>query len=198
MQLFRFGLAALVLCLGPVALPASEGGFTATLSAEQQTAAGLAKLSPDEAAALNTLVAREVAAARSGGVRAFGGTFLSRRLAAERSEAGLDHLSIAEQERLNEFVAASLAAGPAGQAPASKLTKIDSSVKDPRRLEVHGSVSLMYGWGSGGREMQGRAFDLRFTDPAGRYSLELRYLRTDGTGFVDYAHRNELDWRPFR
>ena len=127
MQLFRFGLAALVLCLGPVALPASEGGFTATLSAEQQTAAG-----------------------------------------------------------------------PAVPARASQLTKIDSSVKDRRRLEVHGSVSLMDGWGSGGRETQGSAFDLRFTDPAGRYSLELRYLRTDGTGFVDYAHWNELDWRSFR
>lgn len=198
MQPFRFALAALLLGLGPVALRADGGGFTATLSAEQQAGSCLAKLSPGEAVALNALVAREVAAARSGGVRAFAGTFVSRRHPEERAQAGLDRLTPSEQELLNAAAAAALAAGPVWPAPAPKFTKTDTSVKDPRQLEVHGSVSLMYGWGRGGRETKGGAIDLRFTDPAGRYSLELRYLRTEGTDFVGYPRRNELDWLSFR
>lgn len=198
MQSFRFALAALLLGLAPVVSRAGDSGFTATLSAEQQTNSGLAKLSPDETTALNTLVAREVAAARSGGVQAFAGTFVSRRQPAERAQAGLDRLTTVEQEFLNTFAAAALAAGPVWSVPASKLTQIDTSVKDPRQLEVHGSVSLMYGWGSGGREMKGGAIDLRFTDPAGRYSLDLRYLRIEGADFTTYRHRNELDWLSLR
>lgn len=182
MQPFRLALAALLLGLGPVALTAGDGGFTATLSVEQQANAGLAKLSPDETTTLNSLVAREVAAARSGGVPAFAGTFVSRRQPAERTQAGLDRLTAVEQEFLNTFAAAALAAGPAWSVPASKLTKIDTSVKDPRRLEVHGSVSLMYGWG-GGREMKGGSIDLWIADPAGRYVIEFGYTRFEGDGF---------------
>ncbi|WP_415908122.1 hypothetical protein [Oleiharenicola sp. Vm1] len=54
-------LFALGLALATAAFAADgTGGFTATLSSEQQTAAGLTRLSADEQTALNALVAREV------------------------------------------------------------------------------------------------------------------------------------------
>ena len=185
MSPLRLAVLLLVLALGSGALRAAEGGFTATLSSGQQSVAGLTKLSADEVTALNALVAREVAAARQGGVRAFAGNFLSRRKSDERAQAGLDHLSTAEQARLNDFVAAALASGPAWTEPKSKLASLDTAVKDPRHLEVHGEISFLYGWGSGGRSIKGGSIYTTFTDPAGRYQFAVGYSQYEGSGFFD-------------
>jgi hypothetical protein len=184
MQFLRTAAAFFVLVFGAASLHAADGGFTATLSSEQLNAAGLSKLSAAEDDALNTLVAREVSAARQGGVRAFAGTFVGRRKPDERAQAGLDRLTPVEQDRLNDFVAAALASGPAFTEPASKLASLDTSVKDPRHLEVHGEVSFMYGWGSGGRSVKGGSIYTTFTDPAGRYQFAVGYSQYEGNGFL--------------
>ncbi|MBI3884112.1 MAG: hypothetical protein HY302_00015 [Opitutae bacterium] len=184
MSFLRFAAAALVCVLGAGALRAADGGFTATLAPAQRSAAGLTKLSAAEDTALDTLVAREVTAARQGGVRAFAGSFVSRRRPAERAQAGLDRLTPGEQDRLDDFVAAALAAGPVFTAPASKLASLDTAVKDPRHLEVHGEVSFLYGWGSGGRSVRGGSIAATFTDPAGRYQLAVAFSHYEGDGFL--------------
>lgn len=185
MSLLRLAALLLVLALGSSSLHATDGGFTATLSKDQQASAGLTKLSTDEETALNVLVAREVSAARQGGVRAFAGNFLSRRKPEERAQAGLDRLTPAEQARLKDLVAAALASGPAWTEPKSKLVSLDTSVKDPRHLEVHGEVSFLYGWGSGGRSIKGGSIYTTFTDPAGRYQFAVGYSQYEGSGFFD-------------
>ncbi len=184
MSLLRLAALLLALALGSSSLHATDGGFTATLSKDQQASAGLTKLSVDEQTALNALVAREVSAARQGGVRAFAGNFLSRRKLEERAQTGIDRLTPAEQARLNDLVATALAAGPAWTEPASKLASLDTSVKDPRHLEVHGEVSFMYGWGSGGRSIKGGSIYTTFTDPAGRYQFAIGYSQYEGSGFL--------------
>jgi hypothetical protein len=164
--------------LAPRAL-AADGGFTATLSAEQQTAAGLTRLSADEQTALNTLVAREVTLARQGGVKAFAGTFLSRRKPAELTAAGLDRLTPAEQDKLNETVAVAIAAGPANSEP--REWKKSELASDKPRVQVHGGVSLTYGWGGGGSYRAGSVYTDIY-DPETGVALSLGLSEASGSG----------------
>lgn len=172
-----------VLCLGLVVIAprahAADGGFTATLSAAQQTAAGLTRLSADEQTVLNTLVAREVSLARQGGVKAFAGTFLSRRKPAELAAAGLDRLSPAEAAQLNEIVAAAIAAGPA--TPEPREWKKGELASDKPRVQVHGGVSLTYGWGGGGTYRAGSVYTDLY-DPATGVALSLGLAEASGSG----------------
>lgn len=166
------------------ALRAAEGGFIATLSSEQQAAAGLTHLSADEQTTINTLVAREVSLARQGNVRAFAGTFSSRRKPEERATAGLDHLSAAELAQLDQLVAAAIAAGPAKIELPSRLKSSDVAVRD--RLKIHGSVTLAYGWGSGGREMRAGSLYTTITDPETGFTLGLGLSQFSGDGWWGY------------
>ncbi len=77
-------------------LPAAEGGFTATVSRDQQTAAGLARLSVSEQQALDQLVAVEMDLARHGVSGELAGTFSGRRTKPELKSTGLDRLTPAE------------------------------------------------------------------------------------------------------
>jgi hypothetical protein len=166
-------------CLLPHAA-AADGGFIATLSTEQQNAAGLAPLSAGEQAALNALVAREVAFARQGNVRAFAGTFLSRRKPAELAEAGLDRLSPAEQERLNAAVANAIASGPVQPEPRALKQSDVTSARE--RLQVHGRVSLAYGWGGGGSYRAG-SISTDIYDPETGLELGLGLGEISGKGW---------------
>lgn len=89
----RFPLQLVIFVLGIARLSAATGGFISTLTNEQQATAGLIRLSADEQTELNALVARDVSLARQGNVRAFAGTFLSRRHGDEAWLAGLDRLT---------------------------------------------------------------------------------------------------------
>ena len=195
MSLLRLAVVVLVFALVGLRLGASEGGFTATLAPEEQLAAGLAKLSSAEQTALNALVARELSAARAGGVTAFAGTFVSRRRAEERTLAGLDRLAPAEQAQLDVLVAAALAARPVRRESesASRLARADTSVKDPRQLEVHGEISFLYGWGRGG-DFKGGSFSATLTDPANRYTIGLGFSHFEGPGFFPRGFDPETDW----
>jgi len=162
-------------------LRAAEGGFIATLSADQQTAAGLTHLSAEEQTTINTLVAREVSLARQGNVRAFAGTFSSRRKPEERATAGLDRLNATELAQLDQLVATAIAAGPAKIELPSRLKSSDIAVRD--RLKIHGTVSLAYGWGSGGREMRAGSLYTTISDPETGFTLGLGLSQFSGDGW---------------
>lgn len=161
------------------------GGFIVTLSSEQQSAAGLTRLSADEQTTLNTLVAREVSLARQGNVKAFAGTFSSRRKPAERATAGLDRLSPAELEQLDLLVATAIAAGPTKPTLPRRLKPSDVARND--RLEVHGEVTLAYGWGRGGRDMRAGSLYTEIYDKETGVSVGLGYSQFSGDGWWSYG-----------
>ncbi len=164
----------------------SNGGFSATLSTEEQTAAGLTRLSADEQTTLNTLVAREVSLARQGNVKAFAGTFSSRRKPAERTMAGLDRLTPTELEQLDRLVATAIAAGPAPATLPRRLKASDVAARADR-LEIHGEVTLAYGWGSGGRDMRAGSLYTEIYDKETGVTLGLGYSQFSGDGWWGYG-----------
>ncbi|MBX3739062.1 MAG: hypothetical protein KF715_20410 [Candidatus Didemnitutus sp.] len=177
-----------LLALAPAA-SAATGGFIATLSTEQQAAAGLVHLSADEQTTLNTLVAREVSLARQGNVKAFAGTFSSRRKPSETTAAGLDRLAPEQLAQLDQLVANAIAAGPAQPALPQRLKAKDVARND--RLEVHGQVSLAYGWGSGGREMRAGSIYTEIHDKQTGTTLGIGYSQVSGDGWWGYGYP---DW----
>jgi hypothetical protein len=181
-----FLFAALLSLATAVFAAEGNGGFTATLSSDEQTAAGLTRLSADEQTTLNTLVAREVSLARQGNVKAFAGTFSSRRKPAERAMAGLDRLSPTELEQLDRLVATAIAAGPAPVALPRPLKPNDVAARKDR-LEIHGEVTLAYGWGSGGRDMRAGSLYTEIYDKETGVTLGLGYSQFSGDGWWGYG-----------
>ncbi|HEY5551132.1 MAG TPA: hypothetical protein VIK52_04545 [Opitutaceae bacterium] len=187
MRSIRFAalLAALVIVAAP--LGAAEGGFTATLSKEQQAATGIASLTDDERVELNAIIASEVALARQGEIAGFGGTFSARRSDDERVAAGLGKLSAEELAELDRLVAALIAAGPVQRQVPKRVLVSEGAQRD--RLEVHGEISYTVGWASGGRNFQGGSMTTTIFDRETGSSLSFSYGRYDGDLF------GRCDWR---
>ncbi len=175
-------LALLAAVLGlATALFAADGGFLATLSEQEQTDAGLARLSAEQQLKLNTLVGREVSLARQGGVTAFAGTFSSRRQPEERAAAGLDALTPKEIEKLNALVAAAIAAKPVPVTTARRLR--EAQLKEQRRFETHGQVTFVYGRGGRGRDFVGGSVYTEVYDRETGVSVGVGVSRYDGGGW---------------
>lgn len=182
-RMLRTAFALCLLALG-TRLPAAEGGFTATLSADQRAAAGLSTLAAPEKAALDQLVAAELARLRTGGAQELAGTFVSRRTDPERQLAGLDRLTPAELARLNELVTAALSARPKPkERPRLKEDDVIGAKSPP---EIHGAVSLTYGWAGGGRNYRAASFWVDYFDPATGLGLGFGMTNLSGSGFYDY------------
>lgn len=180
----RSGFALLAGLVLAVAAPAAEGGFSATLSLEEKTAAGLIGLGADERAALDQLVADDLAFARREKLTALDGTFVSRLGEANRKQAGLDRLSAEQLAKLNELVAAAIAARPQ---PKERPRLKDRDVISRDRGQVHGSVTVGYGWGRGGREARFGSFSVNYTDPSGKFGLGVGVTTFEGDGFWGYS-----------
>lgn len=157
--------------------------FISTLSARDQSAAGITKMSADEQSLLNSLVAREVSLARAGNVRGFAGTFIGRRTADERAKAGLDRLMPDEQVRLNSLVAMALAAGPVRRESAQYLGKDAVSVLN--RLQIHGEVSLTFGSSGGGHNFYGSSLFTTITDPETNLTIGIGLEQYKGDGWFE-------------
>ncbi len=170
-----------------VPLCAADGGFTATLSVAQQTGAGLGLLSAGEQMVLNALVAREVSLARQGNVRAFAGTFSSRRQPEERAAAGLERLTADELAQLDLLVTAALAAGPI--LPTAPGLLRDKDLTAPDRLEIHSAVSVTYGVGPGGRSLRGGSFSTNIRDRETSVSVGIGISHYEGDGYWLYDDR---------
>jgi hypothetical protein len=162
---------------------AAEGGFTATLSADEQAAAGLTAASPGERTALDQFVAGELGLIRNGATTELPGSFISRRTEAERKSAGLDRLTEAQLEKLNELVASVLADRPKPK-ERPRLKESDVLAAAPRN-RIHGSVTVGYGWGGGG-DMWTESLWLEYYDPSGRFSLGLGLSNFSGDGYYGY------------
>jgi hypothetical protein len=181
MRLSRL-LALFAAVLGLItASSAADGGFLATLSGQEQTDAGLTRLTAEQQLQLNALVGREVSLARQGGVTAFAGTFSSRRQPAERTAAGLDALTPKEIEKLNALVAAAIAAKPVPVTTARRLR--EAQLKEQRRYETHGEVTFVYGRGRGGREVFGGSVYTAVSDRETGLSVGVGVSRYDGDGW---------------
>lgn len=180
-------LAALALLLGssaafaaPDAAPA-PAGFVLTLSTQEQLDAGLAKLNADHQVALNAFVAREVALARENGLTGFAGTFTSRRSPEERARMGLDRLTADEETKLNELVATALAARVAQPRERPRLSERDLNGPAKKR-EVHGTVTVGYGWTRGGYLRTGSVW-VETYDPESRIGIGVGVSAADGDGW---------------
>jgi len=170
---------------------ADETRFTRSLGGDDFTAVGLNLLNSDQIAVLDALVRRDatkLAAMRPSQPRP--DRFSDRITADERKNAGLDALSETQLKLLNtkvqQFVSPAptgqLAIGSSGALPASSVP----SAKLRRELEVHGSVSLMYGVGSHGYSEKGGAMVVSVEDPTSGLALAVGYseVRTSGGRYL--------------
>jgi hypothetical protein len=151
---------------------AAAAGFSRTLSPAQLTATGLATLTAAQRETLDAMVSRELQSARQGGVRAFAGTFISRRSTVELNQTGLDRLSAIEKNALNDTVATAIATQLPAPLPVSFLRQSPPETESRlhRRLQVHGEVTLTYGTGRGG-SFQGASLYTEMTDPERKVTL---------------------------
>lgn len=165
------GLAAL--WISPLAAADNDLRLSRTLVPDEYASAGLSQLSSDQVAILDALVRRDIAAAerplRSKETRA--AKFSDRLTEDERKNSGLTLLSKEQLARVDEYVAR-LSPTEAGGSGRFVATSGDpSGVVTTRELkrspEIHGSISLLYGVGSGGYSERGGSMVLTYEDPSG-------------------------------
>ncbi len=182
---FRFlspALAVLRLSWVAVVVTASAWAtsFTDTLSATERDAAGLQKLEPEQLAALNEHIERELTLARDGNVRAFAGSFSRRRNDDDRARSGLNLLTPVEIALIDAHVAQRMARPSFVSWPARKRADGEAETVS-NRPEIHGSVSLFYGTGGGG-SYRGGAMTMTYDDPARNLSISVTYSEVHGNG----------------
>lgn len=183
-------LAAAALALFTATIHAEDTpAFTAKLDAADQTAAGLAKLSPAQLAALDTQIAREITVARQGDVIAFARSFMSRRTGDQLTAAGLTALTPEERTALDNVVARAVAQRPAVvvKTLAAKTKEDDAVVETVTyKPQIHGEVSLTYGMASGGRNFYGGSFTAIYDDPQHNFTAAFTYAEYHGKGLLPY------------
>ncbi|WP_438481761.1 hypothetical protein [Oleiharenicola lentus] len=181
-------LCAIVLTLSA---HAAVGGFSATLSNDQQLDAGITLLTIEQRTALDRFVANELGQIKSGKVEEFDGSFVSRRSDDELKTAGLTQLSASQLTKLNEYAAAILDYRAPRERPRLKDSDVFSAKRKP---EVHGEVTLAYGWGSGGREMRAGSMYVNYYDPASRVGIGIGVSQIEGDGFFGYPGYGFNPW----
>ncbi len=189
------GTFALAVALVALRAAAADFSFTSGLSREQRTASGVSKLTADEVAELDRLVAADVASAHAGGVTGFSSTFSARRSPQERAETGIGGLSESEVKTLDVLAASAIALGPppeqmfsysppkaeVARVPPSKAKTTD--VEAPR-LEVHGDLSFTVGGSGHGRSFYGTSDDIAVVDAKDGFSLDVGFEEFKGKGLL--------------
>lgn len=168
---------------------AEEPGFTAKLSATDQAATGLTKLSAEQAAALDAQIAREITVARQGDVVAFSRSFMQRRSADQLTAAGLSTLTPDERSQLDRVVALAVAQRPAivVQTLSAKAKAADDAVETiTYKPQLHGEVTLTFGTAGGGRNFYGGSFTTVYDDPQRKFSVAFTYAEYHGKGLLPY------------
>lgn len=166
------------------ALRAEEKPFSETLSAEQQKAAGMTHLKPEQIATLNNLVKRELILAKQGDTPGFSSEFSRRRSRPELAKAGIDTLTPEERRQLDATVA--LAIASQRRPLPSTLTPVRSESATVQAVgphpEIHGSVSFTVGTSGGGRNFYGGTVEVEQVDPAKGYAISIAYSEFHGKG----------------
>ena len=171
---------------------AADTRFSQTLALSERAESGINRLSSDQVAVLDAFVRRDLAArlAPHGDEPALAARFSQRLTAAERTTAGFALLTDLELSRLDAFVeqhaSAALARtllAPPAFVPAGMLLRSAEAKTLP---EIHGAISLSYGFGKGGYSQMGGSIMLNYDDPAHRYSVMVGYAETRVKGLGPY------------
>lgn len=178
---------------------ADELRFSKTLTAEESKDLGLAALDSDQTAALDALVRRDIAAADYVYKTPRAARFSERLTPEERRAAGLASLDAATLARLDAAVERLMPAprtpiGSAALARAESTAAVVPSLTLRRRPEIHGSVTLMAGMGSGGYSELGGALVLTYDDPEHDFSLLVGYSEVHTKG-GNYWRRHGYGYR---
>jgi hypothetical protein len=165
---------------------ADDVRFSATLSDSQRKEAGLGQLTPDNVAVIDALVRQDEATLKRRGSLSGFGTFSQRRSDHEREIAGLAQLTPTQLARLDGLAGLRISPPPAmilSEARSAKGTPgvLVRPVERPYALEVHGSMSLSYGWSSAGSTRGGEMI-INLQDPAHRFSINIGYSQYQGSG----------------
>lgn len=167
---------------------AAEKPFSATLSDEQKKAAGIDHLTPNQTAALDNLVQREMLLAKQGDTVGFSKEFSQRRSSPELAKAGLDKLTPQQRAQLDAQVANAIASQPRQIVATTVSKNVTSAVQGiGPHPEIHGSISFVAGTSGGGRNFYGGAVTLEQTDPVKGYSIAVSYAELHGKGFPTYC-----------
>ncbi|MEO7599615.1 MAG: hypothetical protein ABIV50_11825 [Opitutus sp.] len=184
--------AAWLLCLTGIVRAAEDLRLSVALLPDEREAAGLKALTSDQTAILDALVRRDIATmSRPAPAKETRAARFSERLTPdERTNSGLTLLSSAQVAQLNDYVARLSAPLDPGSRGGWSSTSRDSavSVNNLRRgPEIHGSISLMFGVGSGGYSERGGAMVVSIEDPSG-VSLAFGYseIHTKGGYYPGY------------
>jgi hypothetical protein len=189
----RLGIACALLALAAAAR-AAEASFTASLSSEEASLAGIPRLSASQVAILDALIAQDMRVAHEGGVTGFSTGFSARHWETQRDASGLDRLSADQRAALDADVARLIALGPPpdqpfSYSPPAKVVSVapspvQSLVSAVKHAEVHGDLSLTVGAGSHGSSFYGTSMDVNVTDPTGHFTLGLGFEQFRGKGLI--------------
>lgn len=184
--LFVAALAAL-----PIGARAADDDtrFSSTLSQTQRTETGLPQLSEDNIAVIDALVRQDIATVKRRNSTTSLGTFSQRRTDHEREIAGLAKLTPEQLARLDGLIGLRVFPPPSYQLNSEHRTASLGPVKPVttvRGLEIHGSVSLTYGWSKEGT-VKGGEMEVTATDPKGRFRLRVAYGEYHGDGLSPYV-----------
>jgi hypothetical protein len=165
---------------------ADEARFSSTLSDTQRTETGLAQLTEDNIAVIDALVRQDQTTLKRRGSLSSFGSFTQRRSDNEREIAGFNRLTAEQLARLDGLAALRISPPATAVLNAENGRRSSSgalvrpAVK-PYALEVHGSVSLSYGWSKGGSLRSGEMV-VSVQDPAHRFALTVGYSESSGKG----------------
>lgn len=192
-------LASCLVAFSTSLLGSDDVRLSRTLIPSEYEDAGLKQLGSDQIAVLDALVRRDTASSLRG-VSADTprpARFSERLTLNERTNSGLALLSEAQVMKLDGYVARltapvgsgswSFAAGQSSTGPRITTKKLE------RGPEIHGSITLMYGQGSGGYSERGGAMVLTYDDPSG-ISLAVGYseIKTEGGHYYrDFRHHRD-------
>ena len=191
----NFRLLLALACFAPFATAlvsaADDLRFSQALAPAEVLELGLNRLSSDQIAVLDALVRRDEAtnaASRTPKLRAL--RFSQRISDDERHNAGLTLLDEAQLSRVDERIKRFIAPPPPTEGGYSMESLAKPTVYTARSLrrepEIHGSVTLVYGVGSGGYSERGGAMTLTYEDPANRFAIAVGYaeMHTKG-GYIN-------------
>jgi hypothetical protein len=156
-------------CLLTAIAPCSQGQdsrFSKTLTASEQTDAGLGRLSADQLAVLDALIRRDEKinvtpdAAHPAPAR-----FSQRLSPEERASAGLDSLSEAELTRFDALVQRRSSGNVSSVVSSAARPALQPEPSAPAP-EIHGVISFTFGGGRGGYREKSGFMMLDYQDPA--------------------------------
>lgn len=167
---------------------AEDVRFSATLSDTQRAETGLTQLTADNVAVIDALVRQDEATLKRRGSLSGFGTFSQRRSDHEREIAGLAALTPAQLARLDGLAGLRISPPPpmiVSEAKPSKGTPgvLVRPAERPYALEVHGSMTLSYGWSKAGSTRGGEMM-INLQDPDHRFSLNIGYAQYSGKGLT--------------